>query len=111
MHAPNYSKAQKKQPRWIPPRDEGNTAIITSWIRQHAPASVTVQCDDCTGRWRVISPSLDFKSISLSKRGYEIAALEVIHQAWSYYRDYTGREAPFNRDELATRWQADVAMA
>ena len=65
-----------------------------------------VQCDDYNGRWRVIHSGLNkWKSISWTRRGYEKAACEVIHQSWSFHYDFCGVEAPFSMDELAARWQ------
>ena len=100
-----YSAAQKKQPRWLPGKDAKNTRKITDWILQHSPPSVSVVCDDLNGRWRVISENLDVRSISWTKRGYEKAALEVIHQAWEYHKDFRGLAAPFDVDELKKRFQ------
>jgi hypothetical protein len=105
--APEYTSAQKKMPRWLPPRDQASTKVITAWIRRHAPADVEILCDDYNGRWRVIAPTLEWRSISWTKRGYEKAACEVIHQAWEYEEDWCGRKPPFSLDELAKRFLED----
>ncbi|MDA8584449.1 hypothetical protein N9L68_09430 [bacterium] len=57
--APKYSAAQKRPPRWLPKGDESNTAAISQWIERHAPSSVNIECDDYSGRLRVISANLD----------------------------------------------------
>lgn len=106
-----YSTAQKKQPRWLPPRDEKNTTAITKWIKDHAPESVTIVCDDYNGRWRVISADLNWRSVSWTKRGFQKAALEVVHQAWLYECDSTGRSAPFDLGELEGRFAEESAVA
>ena len=103
--APKYTPSQKKQPRWLPVQDKAATSVITEWIEKHMPPDVQVQCDDYNGRWRVIAPTLDWKSVSWSKRGYEKASLEVIHQGWLYQRDWDGACAPFSMDELSQRFQ------
>lgn len=102
--APEYASWQKKAPRWLPSRDQASTKAITSWIQKHVPADVEIQCDDYNGRWRVIAPTLEWRSISWTKRGYEKAACEVIHQAWEYQEDWCGQKPPFNLDELAKRF-------
>jgi len=106
--APKYTPAQKKQPRWLPKKNEKSTAAITDWIKVHAPSDAAVVCDDYNGRWRVISPNLDWKSISWTKRGFEKAAFEVLHQAWTYHTDFTGHVAPFSLSELQSRYEDDA---
>ena len=103
-HAPKYTAAQKKQPRWLPGQDTAATSVITDWILKYIPKDVQVLCDDYNGRWRVIAPTLHWRSISWTKRGYEKAALEVIHQAWEYGRDWCGLDAPFSLEELEQRY-------
>jgi len=109
--AMKYSAAQRKQPRWLPPRDEKNTTAITKWIIDHTPTSVTIVCDDYNGRWRVISADLNWRSVSWTKRGFQNAALEVVHQAWLYECDSTGRSAPFDLGELESRFAGESAVA
>ena len=107
--APKYTAAQKKTPRWLPPRDERNTERITEWIDKHIPAPIVVVCDDYNGRWRVISENLAWKSISWTKRGYEAAALEVVHQAWQYHEEDRGVACPFDLGELRKRFSDAAA--
>ena len=66
--APKYSAAQKRPPRWLPTKDESNTAAISQWIEKHVPSSVNIECDDYNIRWRVISANLDWRSISWIER-------------------------------------------
>ena len=99
-----YTPSQKKPPRWLPPKDCATTEPITKWIEGYCPPDVTIQCDDYNGRWRVIAPTLEWKSISWTKRGYEKAALEVIHQAWLFQHDWNGQTSPFSLDDLAKRY-------
>ena len=99
---------KKKSPRWLPPRDADSTAAVTSWIRLHAPATVDIQCDDYNGRWRVLAPTLVWRSISWTKRGYEKAACEVLHQAWLYEFDWSGLTPPFNLAELKERFMEEL---
>ena len=106
-----YSAAANKLPKWLPEKDEGNTEAITRWLSSHMPSSVIVQCGDYNGRWRVISANLEWISISWTKRGYEKAAMEVVHQAWEYHYDMCGSRAPFDMNELAKRFQDDVLIA
>ena len=101
---PKWTATQRRQPRWLPDQDTASTLVITAWIMKHCPPDVDVQCDDYNGRWRVIAPTLDWKSISWTRRGYELASMEVIHQAWLYQYDYNGLRSPFNLDELAEKF-------
>ena len=106
--APKYSAVQKKQPRWLPAQDKATTVGIWAWIKLHLPAEVHVQCDDYNGRWRVLAPTLEWRSISWTKRGHQKAALEVIHQAWKYHQDWIGVVPPINLDELAKSFDEDI---
>ena len=108
--APKYSEKQKQPPRWLPKKQEKNTAAISQWIEEHKGPSTTIQCDDYNGRWRVIAANLQWRSISWTKRGFEKAALEVVHQSWVFHTDHTGHEAPFDLDALAHRYQDDVGI-
>ena len=85
-------------------------AAISQWIDEHKGPSTTIQCDDYNGRWRVIAANLQWRSISWTKRGFENAALEVLHQSWEFHTDHTGHEAPFDLDALAQRYQDDVGI-
>ena len=71
---------------------------------------MNIECDDYNGRWRVISANLDWRSISWIKQGCNMAAFEVLSQAWEYHKDYTSRGAPYDVAELEKSW-ADPADA
>ena len=110
--APKYTALQKRGPRWLPEKDKQNTAAITKWIEKFSPPGVDVQCDDYNGRWRVICGGLHkWKSISWTKRGYERAACESIHQAWVYAKEFSGAAPPFSLEDLAARWKDAAAAA
>ena len=51
--------------------------------------------------------NLDWKSISWTSRGYESAACEVLVQAWEYFNDETGFDAPFDLEHLRRRYQEE----
>lgn len=99
--APKYLPKEKKTPRWLPEKDATKTEKIHEWIKKHISSNISVQVDDYNGRWRVIAPTDDWKSISWTKRGHKKAAMEVIHQAWVYENDFTGQKPPFSLDDLA----------
>ncbi len=101
---PKYSAAQKRPPRWLPEQDKGTTSVILDWITKHCAPEVAIQVDDYNGRWRVIAPTLEWRSVSWTKRGHEKAALEAIHQSWLYQKDWDDREAPFSLSDLAKRF-------
>lgn len=102
--APKWTAADKKPPRWLPPKDAQKTGRITEWIESFCPKDVRILCDDYNGRWRVIAPTLQWRSISWTKRGHEKAALEVIEQAWQYEFDWNGAVPPFDLEELRKRY-------
>ena len=103
--APKPSAAAKKQPRWLPDMDKGTTGKIFEWILKHTPSDIDIQCDDYNGRWRVISPLNLWRSVSWTKRGHKVAAMEVVHQAWLYEKDWSGHSAPFDLEELAKNFE------
>ena len=106
---PAYTAATKRGPRWLPKKDEKSTSAITKWIGEWCPHDSKVVCDDYNGRWRVIAPDLNWRSVSWTCRGYEKAATEVVHQAWTYHTDFTGEACPFSLDDLVKRFQ-DVSL-
>ena len=91
-------------------KDEKSTDAVTRWILTHTPESVTIECDNYSGRWRVVSLTPEWKSISWTKRGYDKAALEVVHQAWVFHEDCLSEHAPSDLEELQQRFQEDVIM-
>ncbi len=94
----------------MPFKAEKNTEAITKWILTHTSESATIECDNYNGRWRVVSLTLESKSISWTMRGYEKAALEVVRQAWVFHKDCLSEHAPCNLDELHQRFQEDVII-
>ena len=98
--APKVSAAMKKPVRWLPKRDETNSKTATDWLESRRPSTVRILCDDYNGRWRVIASNGDWKSISWTKRGFEVAANEALLQAWTYEFDATGRDAPFDLSDV-----------
>ena len=72
------------------------------------PGTCKVAVDAGQGRWRVISDDLQWKSISWTKRGYETAALEAIHQGWLYHCDASPHKCPFNLEELRGRFAVEA---
>ena len=108
---PKAGVGGKKGPKWIAAKDEENVKSITEWIRNNGPEGVSVHVDETNGRWRVMSPLLQWRSIAWTKRGYEKAAAETLHQAWVYYQEHTGFEPPFPLAELAKKFRDDVGIA
>lgn len=96
-----YSALQKKVPRWLPEQDKVTTALVAEWIEKYRAPDVAIVCDDYNGRWRVVAPTLDWRSISWTKRGHEKTAMEVLMQSWAYQKDWNGLLSPFSMDELA----------
>jgi hypothetical protein len=104
---PKYNASDKKLPRWLPEKDEDKTRAIEKWLHSYAPSNVKIVCDDYNGRWRVIAPTLEMRSLSWTKRGHQRTALEVLHQAWLYEQDWSGRKCPFSLDELEKKYNED----
>ena len=108
--APKMHSRTEEATAVVARKDEKNTDAITRWILTHTPESVTIECDNYNGRWRVVSLTLEWKSISWTKRGCEKAALEVVHQAWVFHKDCLSEQAPFDLEELQQRFQEDVII-
>lgn len=105
---PTYSTGQRKVPHWLPKRDEDKSEKVTGWLLKYAPTSVTIQTDDHNGRWRIISPNFDSKSVSWTRRGFQEAAFEALHVAWSFDYDFTGQPAPFKLEDLVPKFIAET---
>lgn len=101
---PAWTKAQKDGPRWLPEQDTKATTEIREWIMKFCGPDVQVQKDDFNGRWRVIAPTKEWKSISWTMRGHEKAAMEAIHMSWKYQADWNGMKSPFDLDTIAGKF-------
>ena len=55
-----------------------------------------------------MSPSLDWRSVSWTKRGFQHAASEVLWQAWTYHNEYTGAKAPFDLAEIQAKFAEEI---
>lgn len=97
---PKYDAAKKKGPqRWLPKKNP-HSKEVTAWLEKYVPSSVTLMEDDYNGRWRVISPDLQWRSISWTKRGWQEAAYEVLRQSWKYAKEVLEEECPFDLEAL-----------
>ena len=92
-------EAWKKQPRWLPGPNP-TCYTVSAWLKKFIPPTVDLQTDEYNGRYRVIGPELQWRSISWTKRGFQKSAAEVLSEAWMYHHDHTGVECPFDLDEL-----------
>lgn len=91
----------KPLPKWKPnPNPE--LGQCTDFIIKHMPSHVACVCDPYNGRYRIIAPdSLEWKSISWSKRGFQKCSYLALHQAWAYEYQYFGTQCPFPWKDLA----------
>ena len=65
------------------------------------PCEVSMKADETNGRWRLVGPDLQTKSVSWYKRGWELAAKEVLRHCWIWYTDSTGHKCPFGIEALS----------
>jgi hypothetical protein len=72
---------------------------------------VKIVTDDYNGRWRVIASTGEWTSVSWTKRGWQMAATEVVHRAWLFEMDFTGFGPPWDLEELEAVFVGDVAQA
>ena len=94
----------RKKPRWTA-KPDASTASVSDWVKQHMPDIVRVLVDEVNGRWRLVGPSMNVKSVAWTKRGWESAAMECLYHGWQFYNDYSGRECPWNVEELRERFE------
>ena len=100
---PKYGKKKgplKKPPRYAMPLNP-TAELATDFLRLHAPPSVAILQDDFNGRWRVVSESGEWRSISWTRRGFQNALSIALFQAYEFEAILTGVPAPFNMKELA----------
>ena len=96
----DYEKRPKQPiPRWLPAKDP-RTKTVTAWIGRHMPADVKLVEDDYNGRWRVIAPDGQWKSISWTKRGYKEASALTLSKAWEFQEDHCGMGPPWSLNLL-----------
>ena len=86
-------------------KPDASTASVSDWVKQHMPEVVRVLVDEVNGRWRLVGPSMNVKSVAWTKRGWEPAAMECLYHGWQFYNDYSGRECPWNVEELRERFE------
>ena len=73
---------------------------VTAFLLKHMPKTVVLVEDAYNGRWRIMGRELCWRSVSWTTRGFKVAVLEVLFQAWQYHKDSTGRWPPFCLEEL-----------
>lgn len=95
------SAARKRAaaPRWLP-KANPRSSEVTKWLERHGPDHVSFVCDDYNGRWRVISEAGVWKSVSWTKRGFEVGAAVALGHAWRFEEEYTGAVPPFDLETL-----------
>ena len=102
------AKKQVKAPHWKA-SPSAKVESVFSYIQKYAPPEdhVHILLDTYNGRFRIINSSLQWKSISYTKRGFKEASAEVLHQAWSYYQEETGLQPPFPLTELVADFDGE----
>ena len=101
------AKAAAKKPKMAkPPRMAmpANPKVpeVTAFIKSHVPSEIHIKEDFFNGRWRIVSPHTNqWKSISWSTRGFQLASELAVFQAWEFYTGYTLIDPPFSMDALA----------
>jgi len=108
--APKYKVVLRKKPRWVAAPD-AQVNDVTEWINKHMPDFVHIHTDEVAGRWRVIGPELNIKSIAWTKRGWKDAAMETLYRAWQFHTDHTGNDCPFGIDALEHEFETVAAIA
>ena len=98
----DYEKAPKQPiPRWLPAKNP-RTKAVTTFIQSHMPTDVKLVEDEYNGRWRVIAPDNQWKSIFWTKRGYKEASALTLSKAWEFQEDHCG---------IGPAWSMDLLMA
>ena len=71
------------------------------WVAKQLPSLQKVFTDTRNGRFRLVGSEGYFKSVSWTKRGMKVAALESLQAAWRHYTDCTGEKPPIDMGSLA----------
>ena len=76
-------------------------ALATDFLKKHGPSDVSFVQDDYNGRWRIVSPTGEWKSVSWTRRGFTEAVAIALFQSYEFQTSLTGELAPFNMEDLA----------
>ena len=104
-----HKPGPKKAIRWLPARQEAVSSNVAAWIDKHGPGSLTLETDDYNGRFRVIGPELNHKSVSWTLRGWRACAMQCLHLAWRFHTDHCGEPAPYDMDQLEREFSGEGA--
>jgi hypothetical protein len=107
---PVGTKKLQKPPRF-PMKPSAMADEVEVWLNAYLPPGnlVKVALDQYNGRFRVINYDLQWKSISYTQRGFLAATSMVLHQAWSYYTEWTGLPPLFDLAQLVPDFLVDEA--
>jgi len=108
--APKFKAALSHYPKWVAAKNPKLTEVA-DWIHNHVPPVIKVYTDEIAGRFRVVGPDLNIKSVAWTKRGFKAAAMETIHSAWEFYTDHTSHECPFSVDALRKEFEEGAVAA
>lgn len=87
-------------PRWLPKKN-ARSSDVTQFLEKHKPSPAAIICDDYNGRWRLLYPDRQWRSISWTKRGYEKAVAVALHLLWSWHGEATGETPKWPLEDLA----------
>ena len=73
--------------------------VATQWLLAVIPSSISLEEDQCQGRWRILCASGSCKRVAWNRRGLPHACDLVLHHSWSMHTPHTGEAPPFNNIE------------
>ena len=109
MHAEEPKKGVS--PKWRPKFKDPHAAEGTTYLTRNAPSTTEYVQDDYNQRWRVISHSGQWKSVSWTRRGMEAAVALSLYHGWRLHKEYTGENATFDMDDLLAQALALASAA
>ena len=108
-----HAKEPKKgvSPRWRPTDKDPHAAEGTTYLTRNAPSTTEYVQYDYNQRWRAISHSGQWKSVSWTRRGMEASVALSLHHGWRLHKEYTGENETFDMGDLHAQALAFASAA
>jgi hypothetical protein len=89
-----------KAPRYAMPKNP-KADHATQFIQKNIPKEIDVIQDDYNGRWKIVSQTGEWRSVSWTRRGFPSACALGMYYAWRFFEDITGATSRVNMEDLA----------
>ena len=100
-------QSTRASPRWIPQKHHG-IAQASAYLESYLPSSVKMYTDEKNGRWKLMSGTRCYKSVSWTGCGIASAVARALHLAWSFHMDSNPWDGPdWDMKELTAQFEGD----